>query len=176
MLRPLSLVVLGGLVTSALLSLVLLPALYLRFGRRPARRAGSRVRRAGRRSGRGGAAPEPGDKVLEPVGCGTARVLDQAVIRVTVRSPRPCRLFPSRLVQWTVSAVAVIGVVVAVTLMLRLDPPGAESEDRRTDVPAKVEAVAGQKVKRVTLTAEAAKRLDVQTATVRTGRSVASRS
>ena len=60
--------------------------------------------------------------------------------------------------------------VIAVTLMLRLDPPGAESKDQSHGiVPAKVEAVAGQKVKRVTLTAEAAKRLDVQTATVRDG-------
>jgi hypothetical protein len=80
------------------------------------------------------------------------------------------RVSRANVVRWSITTLLVAAVAVAVIVMLRLEPPGAASKDQSHGiVPAKVEAVAGQTVKKVTLTAEAAKRLDVQTATIKDG-------
>ncbi len=143
--HPMALVILGGLVTSTLLNLFIIPILYLRFGstdRSPAQVEHEKSHEQ---------EPQESHEVEQP---GVSQRLVMSLTRLVGGSPM------QRSNRWMVALLIIV--------CLQLSACGQTTASAEEDTPpAKVVHIAGSDLSRVILTADAVKRLDLQTAPVR---------
>jgi len=156
--HPMAIVILGGLVTSTLLNLFIVPSLYLRFGTKkassePTINRGSTTIRT-----------EPG--ATQRDGSQSDRVDGTQ----PVASPEPYLMRRKRMWHGHRWMVAVL-IIVALLQLAACGPTLASSLSKKggegADAPARVEHIAGTGLSRVILTAQAANRLGIQTTPVR---------
>jgi len=146
--RPMAIVILGGLVTSTLLSLFIIPALYLRFGSidRGLAQEEHELR------------PHQGQqdhhKADQPA---TPRWLALNLTRLGGSQMRHSN-------RWMV---AILLIIAALQLAACAQTPASKEVGGDNDQPARVERLGGTGLDRVILSAQAGKRLGIQTAQVR---------
>src|SRR6266581_2617264 len=156
--HPMAIVILGGLVTSTLLNLFIVPSLYLRFGTKKA-------------------SSEPtinrGSTTIRTVPGATQRdgsQSDRVDGTQPVASPEPYLMRRKRMWHGHRWMVAVL-IIVALLQLAACGPTLASSLSKKggegADAPARVEHIAGTGLSRVILTAQAANRLGIQTTPVR---------
>jgi Cu/Ag efflux pump CusA len=150
---PMALIILGGLVTSTILNLFIVPSLYLQFG---STHHGSAQAEQESPSVQEQQEPQEADQIGAP---------GWQVLNFTrlARSRLGGSLMQRRH-RWIVGAILLI---VCLQLAACGQTPASYGGGEDTAAPAKVEHIAGTNLNNVILTADAAKRLDIQTAPVR---------
>ncbi len=165
--HPMAIVILGGLATSAILNLFIVPVLYLGFGPRYTLRRDVGSVEVGWVPAQALSSEQIADELPDgvgSVGAGLAPLISTYALGKMnlTRLGRGSQMWLGY--RWMIAVLIIIGLLSACTL-----PPASSannSGESDTSEPARVEHLGGTGLGRLTLTAEAAKRLGIQTTPV----------